>query len=285
MLSAEHSANKSFQTLITNINLYIMEYSMTTQFMMELIGTLVLVLFGDGVCACVTLNKSKGQNSGWIVITIGWGLAVCMGVLVAGPYTGAHINPAVSLGLAAAGMFPWASVPYYIAAQMIGGVLGGILVWLFYKDHYAATDNDAAKLGTFATAPAIRNYPVNLFCEVIATLALVFIIICFSTDGNAGNLGDVFGSLSSIGNDPVNVKIGLASLGPIPVTLLIIALGMSLGGPTGYAMNPARDLSPRIAHALVMKGDNDWGYSWVPVVGPMIGGAIAGVLGAWLLTI
>ena len=262
-----------------------MEYSMTTQFMMELIGTLVLVLFGDGVCACVTLNKSKGQNSGWIVITIGWGLAVCMGVLVAGPYTGAHINPAVSLGLAAAGMFPWASVPYYIAAQMIGGVLGGILVWLFYKDHYAATDNDAAKLGTFATAPAIRNYPVNLFCEVIATLALVFIIICFSTDGNAGNLGDVFGSLSSIGNDPVNVKIGLASLGPIPVTLLIIALGMSLGGPTGYAMNPARDLSPRIAHALVMKGDNDWGYSWVPVVGPMIGGAIAGVLGAWLLTI
>ena len=262
-----------------------MEYPMMTQFMMELVGTLVLVLFGDGVCACVTLNKSKGQNAGWIVITIAWGLAVCMGVLVAGPYTGAHLNPAVSVGLAVAGMFPWASVPYYIAAQMIGGVLGGLLVWLFYKNHYDATDDEAAKLGTFATAPAIRNYPMNLLSEVIAAIALVFIIICFSTDGNAGNLTDVFGSLGNVGAGQLNVKIGLAALGPIPVTLLIIALGMSLGGTTGYAMNPARDLSPRIAHALVMKGNNDWGYSWVPVVGPMIGGAIAGFLGTLLPTL
>ena len=244
-----------------------MEYPMMTQFMMELVGTLVLVLFGDGVCACVTLNKSKGQNAGWIVITIAWGLAVCMGVLVAGPYTGAHLNPAVSV------------------AQMIGGVLGGLLVWLFYKNHYDATDDEAAKLGTFATAPAIRNYPMNLLSEVIATIALVFIIICFSTDGNAGNLTDVFGSLGNVGAGQLNVKIGLAALGPIPVTLLIIALGMSLGGTTGYAMNPARDLSPRIAHALVMKGNNDWGYSWVPVVGPMIGGAIAGFLGTLLPTL
>ena len=246
-----------------------MEYSMTTQFFMELLGTLILVLFGDGVCACVTLNESKGQNSGWIVITIAWGLAVCMGVLVAGPYTGAHLNPAVSVGLAAAGMFPWSSVPIYAAGQMIGGVLGAILVWIFYKDHYDATDSDAAKLGTFCTAPAIRNYGLNFLCEVIATLVLVFIIISFSTKGNCC--------------DPKHFKFGLAALGPIPVTLLIIALGMSLGGTTGYAMNPARDLSPRIAHALCMKGDNDWAYAWVPVLGPMVGGIIAGFCGVALL--
>ncbi len=248
-----------------------MEYSMTTQFIMELLGTLILVLFGDGVCACVTLNKSKGQNAGWIVITIAWGLAVCMGVLVAGPYTGAHLNPAVSLGLAVAGMFPWASVPTYIAAQMIGGVLGGVLVWLFYKDHYDQTEDEAAKLGTFCTAPAIKSTFMNFFSEIIATLVLIFIIISFSTKGNAG--------------DVEHFKMGLAALGPIPVTLLIIALGMSLGGTTGYAMNPARDLSPRIAHAICIGGNNDWGYAWVPVVGPMIGGVIAGLAGAWLLTL
>ncbi len=241
---------------------------MTTQFLMELIGTLILVLFGDGVCACVTLNKSKGQNSGWIVITIAWGLAVCMGVLVAGPYTGAHLNPAVSVGLACAGMFPWSSVPVYIIAQMIGGVIGGLLVWLFYKDHYDQTDDEAAKLGTFCTAPAIRNYKMNLLSEIIATIVLVFIIISFSSIGNKGDI--------------VHYKMGLAALGPIPVTLLIIALGMSLGGTTGYAMNPARDLSPRIAHAICIGGKNDWSYSWVPVVGSMIGGVIAGFLGGLL---
>ena len=166
-------------------------------------------------------------------------------------------------------MFPWSSVPIYAAGQMIGGVLGAILVWIFYKDHYDATDSDAAKLGTFCTAPAIRNYGLNFLCEVIATLVLVFIIICFSSKGNC--------------SDPENFKFGLAALGPIPVTLLIIALGMSLGGTTGYAMNPARDLSPRIAHALCMKGDNDWAYAWVPVLGPMVGGIIAGLCGAALL--
>ena len=248
-----------------------MEYSMTTQFLMELIGTLILLLFGDGVCACVTLNKSKGQKAGWVVITIAWGLAVCMGVLVAGPYTGAHLNPAVSIGLAVAGMFPWSSVPYYIVAQMIGGFLGGLLVWFFYKDHYDATDDEAAKLGTFCTAPAIRNYRMNFLSEVIATLVLVFIIISFSVDGNTG--------------DAEHFKFGLAALGPIPVTLLIIALGMSLGGTTGYAMNPARDLAPRLAHAVCMKGDNDWAYSWIPVLGPIIGAIIAGFCGAALLLV
>lgn len=239
---------------------------MTTQFLMELIGTLVLVLFGDGVCACVTLNKSKGQNAGWVVITLAWGLAVCMGVLVAGPYTGAHLNPAVSLGLAVAGMFPWSSVPVYIAAQMIGGVLGGILVWVFYKDHYDATEDGDAKLGTFCTAPAIRHYSRNLLCEVIATFVLVLCIVSFST---------------------VNAK-GFAMLGPVPVTFLIMALGMSLGGTTGYAMNPARDLGPRLAHCLLPmkshKRNSNWPYAWVPVIGPLTGGLLGGLAG-WLLYI
>ena len=151
---------------------------------------------------------------------------------------------------------------------MIGGVIGGLLVWLFYKDHYDQTDDEAAKLGTFCTAPAIRNYKMNLLSEIIATIVLVFIIISFSSIGNKGDI--------------VHYKMGLAALGPIPVTLLIIALGMSLGGTTGYAMNPARDLSPRIAHAICIGGKNDWSYSWVPVVGSMIGGVIAGFLGGLL---
>lgn len=244
-----------------------MEYSLSTQFFFELLGTLVLVLMGDGVCACCSLNKSKGQGGGWIVITFAWGFAVMCGVLLAGPYTGAHLNPAVSVGLAIAGLFDWALVPCYVAAQMIGGFLGAVLVWAFYKDHYDATPDEATKLGTFCTAPAIRNYKLNLFCEIIATIVLVGIIISFNDAGN---------------------KAGLANLGPIPVTFLIVALGMSLGGTTGYAMNPARDLGPRIAHSLCPmknKGGNDWAYSWVPVVGPMIGGILAGAFGLWLLAV
>lgn len=223
-------------------------------------------------CLCLCYAKQKQGTESWMGSHhIAWGLAVCMGVLVAGPYTGAHLNPAVSIGLAVAGMFPWSSVPYYIVAQMIGGFLGGLLVWFFYKDHYDATDDEAAKLGTFCTAPAIRNYRMNFLSEVIATLVLVFIIISFSVDGNTG--------------DAEHFKFGLAALGPIPVTLLIIALGMSLGGTTGYAMNPARDLSPRLAHAVCMKGDNDWAYSWIPVLGPIIGAIIAGFCGAALLLV
>ena len=244
-----------------------MEYSILVQFFFELIGTMVMVLMGDGVCACVTLNKSKGQNGGWIVVTIAWGLAVMCGVLIAGPYTGAHLNPAVTLGLAISGFFSWNLVLIYVLGQMIGGLLGGVLVWLFYRNHYDATPDPDAKLGTFCTVPAIRNYRQNLLCEVIATLVLVVTIIAFNDKGN---------------------KAGLAALGPVPVTLLIIALGMSLGGPTGYAMNPARDLSPRIAHAIVPmknKRDSDWAYAWVPVLGPMIGGTIAGLLGIVLLAV
>ena len=235
------------------------------QYIFELLGTLALVLFGDGVCAAVTLNKSKAQGAGWIVITLGWGFAVMMGVLIAGPVSGAHLNPAVTLGLALAGSFPWASVCGYIAAQMVGGFLGAVLVWVFYKDHYKATaDQPDAILGTFCTMPAIWNPWRNFLSEVIATAVLVFTILCLGTKGNAFTFA---GASASTG-----------AIGAFPVTCVIMALGMSLGATTGYAMNPARDLSPRCAHAILPisgKRDSGWSYSWVPVAGPMVGAAIA----------
>ena len=228
------------------------------QYIFEFLGTLALVLFGDGVCAAVTLNKSKAQGAGWIVITMGWGFAVMMGVLIAGPISGAHLNPAVTLGLALAGSFPWASVCGYVVAQMVGGFVGAVLVWVFYKDHYKATaDQPDAMLGTFCTMPAIWNPWRNFLCEFIATSVLVFVILAMGRNS------------------------GFAGLSPFPVTAVIMALGMSLGATTGYAMNPARDLSPRCAHAVLPiagKRDSGWSYSWVPVVGPMAGGAFAALL-------
>ena len=225
----------------------------------EFIGTLVLVLMGDGVCAGNTLNKSKGQNGGWVVITLAWGFAVMCGVFIAGPYSGAHLNPAVSLGLAIAGSFAWSEVLPYIVAQMLGGFCGACLVYAFYKDHYDATPDGDAKLGTFCTAPAIRNLGRNFFCEFIGTWLLVFVILAFATKGNTP-------------------AVGMGSLGAFPVTCLIMAIGMSLGGTTGYAINPARDLAPRCAHAILPikdKRDSDWGYSWVPALAPMCGAALA----------
>lgn len=225
----------------------------------EFIGTAVLVLFGDGVVASNVLRKSKGENGGWVVITIAWGLAVMLGVFIAGPYSGAHLNPAVTLGLAAAGTFGWNLVVPYIVAQMLGGFVGAVLVYAFYKDHYDATDDAAAKLGTFCTAPAIRNYGRNLFSELLGTFVLVFVILALATEGNTS-------------------EMGMGALGAFPVAMLIVALGMSLGGTTGYAINPARDLSPRVAHALLPikgKGPSDWAYAWVPVVGPVAGGLLA----------
>ena len=198
----------------------------------EFIGTAVLVLFGDGVVASNVLKKSKGENGGWVVITIAWGLAVMLGVFIAGPYSGAHLNPAVTLGLAAAGTFGWNLVVPYIVAQMLGGFVGAALVYAFYKDHYDATDDASLKLATFCTAPAIRNYGRNLFCEMLGTFVLVFVILALATEGNTP-------------------EMGMGSLGAFPVSMLIVALGMSLGGTTGYAINPARDLSPRLAHALL----------------------------------
>ena len=237
------------------------------QYLFELIGTLVLVLLGDGVCAACSLNKSKAKGAGWVVITLGWGFAVMAGVLIAGPVSGAHLNPAVTLGLALAGKFEWALVAGYIVAQLIGGFLGAVLVWIFYKDHYKATASEPdTMLGTFCTAPAIANPWRNFLCEVIATCLLVFLIIALGTEGNA--------------------PVGAGALGAFPVTCVIMSIGMSLGATTGYALNPARDLPPRLAHAVLPiagKRDSDWGYSWVPVAGPLAGAALAAVLGLLVL--
>lgn len=238
------------------------------QCIFEFLGTMILVLMGDGVCAATTLNKSKAQGGGWVVVSFAWGFAVMCGVFIAGPYSGAHLNPAVSVGLALAGTFPWASVVPYICAQLTGGFVGAVLVWAYYKYHFDATkDNPDGMLGCFCTMPAIEKKGNNLLSEIVATFVLVFVILALGTDGNMSHAGDT--------------PVGMGSLGAFPVTCLIIALGMSLGGTTGYAMNPARDLPPRIAHAILpIKGkrDSGWSYSWVPVVGPLIGGIIAAVL-------
>lgn len=230
-----------------------------TKCLFEFIGTLILVLMGDGVCAATSLEKSKAKGAGWVVVTLGWGFAVMCGVFIAGPASGAHLNPALTIGLAIAGSFEWAAVPGYILAQMLGGFAGALLVYAFYKDHYDATEDPAVKLGTFCTAPAIRNTWRNLLCEFVGTWLLVFTVLAFATAGNTP-------------------EVGMGSLGAFPVTCLIMAIGMSLGGATGYAINPARDLAPRCAHAVLPiknKGGNDWGYSWIPVVGPCAGAAFA----------
>lgn len=237
-------------------------------YLFEFIGTLVLVLLGDGVCAATSLNHSKAKGAGWVVITLGWGFAVMVGVLIAGPVSGAHLNPAVTLGLAIAGSFSWASVFGYIVAQMLGGFLGAVLVWLFYKDHYKATkEQPDTILGTFCTMPAIRNPWRNFLCEAIATCLLVFVILALSTGGNAFAFN--------------GADLQTGSLGSFPVTCVIMSIGMSLGGATGYALNPARDLGPRTAHAVLPiagKRDSGWWYSWVPVAGPMVGAALAAVV-------
>ena len=235
------------------------------QYIFEFIGTLVLVLLGDGVCAATSLNHSKAKGAGWVVITLGWGFAVMTGVLIAGPVSGAHLNPAVTLGLAIAGSFPWASVFGYVVAQMLGGFVGAVLVWIFYKDHYKATaEAPDTMLGTFCTMPAIDNHWRNFVSELIATCLLVFVILALGTKGNAFTFA---GAAASTG-----------ALGSFPVTCVIMSIGMSLGGATGYALNPARDLSPRCAHAVLPiagKRDSGWNYSWIPVAGPMAGAAVA----------
>lgn len=239
-----------------------------TPFTGELIGTFLLILFGDGVVANVLLKKSKGEGSGWIVITTGWALAVFIGVAAVARVSGAHLNPAVSVGLAAAGLFPWHDVPMYILAQMIGAFLGGIAVWMAYLPHWKDTEGGDLKRAVFCTAPAIRSLPSNVLCEVIGTFTLLFGVLTMK--------GAFEKPLSG-----ASIALDLGALGAIPVALLVWAIGLSLGGPTGYAINPARDLGPRIAHAFLPipgKAGNDWGYSWVPVVGPLIGGTLA----AWL---
>ena len=226
-------------------------------FLGELIGTGLLILLGDGVVAGVLLARSKAENAGWIVITMAWGLAVFVGVVVAGPITGAHLNPAVTIGLAAIGGTPWADVPLYVAGQFAGAFIGASLVYLHYLPHWSVTENADLKLAVFSTGPAIRNTTANLVSEFIGTFVLVFVVLTFGNSGDAA---------------------GLAALGALPVALLVIVIGLSLGGTTGYAINPARDLGPRIAHFLLPipgKRDSDWSYSWIPVVGPIFGGIVA----------
>jgi glycerol uptake facilitator protein len=235
-------------------------------FMAELVGTMLLIILGDGVVAAVVLNKTKAQNSGWLVITTAWGLAVAMAVYTVGRISGAHINPAITLGLAAIGKFPWSDVPKYLGAQFLGAFLGAVVVWLAYLAHWPVTEDQGAKLGVFSTAPAIRKPPLNLLTEIIGTFVLMFGVLAILANSGPAQSG----------------------LTPLLIGFLVWSIGLSLGGPTGYAINPARDLGPRIAHALLPipgKGGSDWGYSWVPVVGPVIGGilgavAYAGVFGS-----
>ncbi|SMG30569.1 MIP/aquaporin family protein [Arenibacter troitsensis] len=236
-----------------------------TPFIAEIIGTFFLILLGGGVVANVILNKTKSNDSGWMVITTAWGLAVYVGVAVAAPYSGAHLNPAVSIGLAMAERFEWASVPIYVLGQFLGAMLGALIVWLFYKDHFDATEDQDTKKAVFFTAPAIRNPINNLFSEVVGTFTLVFVVLYF-TDATITDTETV---------------IGLGSLGALPVAFLVWGIGLSLGGTTGYAINPARDLGPRIMHAIMPikgKGGSDWGYAWIPIVGPIIGAILAALL-------
>jgi glycerol uptake facilitator len=222
----------------------------------EVIGTALLILLGNGVVACVLLNLSKGQNAGWIVITFGWGMAVMLGVFAAAQFSGAHLNPAVTLGFALEGRTEWGDVPEYLAGEFLGAFIGATLVWLAYLDHWRETEDPGLKLACFSTAPAIRNTVSNLITEVIGTFVLVFGVMAIFADEATAATG----------------------LGGLIVGLLVLGIGLSLGGPTGYAINPARDLGPRIMHAILPiagKGDSDWSYAWVPVVGPLIGAAIA----------
>ncbi len=224
----------------------------------EFIGTLLLVLLGNGVVANVLLAKTKGENGGLVVIALGWAMAVFVAVFCTASYSGAHLNPAVTLALAATGKFPWEHVFGYIVAQMAGGMAGALLVWLIYRKHFEATPDPQKKLAAFCTGPAIRGLTGNLISEIVATFVLVYGVLHIAAP-----------------------KVGLGAIDALPVSLLVLAIGVSLGGTTGFALSPARDLSPRIMHALLpisAKGHSDWGYAWVPVVGPIMGGLLAALM-------
>ncbi|HCQ88943.1 MULTISPECIES: MIP/aquaporin family protein [unclassified Clostridium] len=226
-------------------------------YLAELLGTMLLILLGDGVVANVCLDKSKANGSGWIVIATGWALAVTIPVFIFGPISGAHFNPAVTLGLAAIGKFPWADVPLFILCQMLGAFIGACLVYIYYKNHFDATEDKDTKRGVFCTAPAIKDTVNNFICEFIGTFVLVFAILGIA-----------------------NTKM-VDGISPLVVGLIIWVIGITLGGTTGYAINPARDLGPRIAHAILPikgKGDSDWGYAWIPIVAPILGGIVAALV-------
>jgi len=227
-------------------------------FFAEFFGTAIIIVFGGGVVSNVLLNKTKGNNSGWIVITFGWAVGVFTGVLISAPFSGAHLNPAVTLALAIAHKFSWASVPLYVCAQVLGAMFGAGLVWLAYKKHFDATDNADYKLSVFSTMPNIRSYWYNVITEIIGTYVLALAVLYMA--------------------EP---EVGLGALNALPVALVVLGIGLSLGGPTGYAINPARDLGPRIMHFLLPipnKRDSDWSYSWVPILGPCVGALLAAVM-------
>ena len=240
-------------------------------YLAEFIGTALLIVFGNGVVANVVLARTKGNSSGWIVITAGWGLAVFVGVFSSQAFSGAHLNPAVTLAMAQAGKFAWAKVPGYVLAQLAGAFTGAMLVFAFYREHFKATDDANLKLVCFCTLPNIRNLPQAFFCEVVGTFMLVLPVFLM-TDAKIR-----FPTTSGY----TAATIGLGTLGALPVGLLVFGIGLSLGGTTGYAINPARDLGPRLAHALLPvpgKRNSDWGYAWIPVVAPLLGGLLA----AWV---
>jgi glycerol uptake facilitator protein len=237
-------------------------------YLAEFIGTAILLTFGNGVVANVVLARTKGNNAGWIVITVGWGLAVFIGAFCAAPFSGAHLNPAVTVAMAIAGKLEATKVAGYLAAQMLGGIVGGVLVFFFYREHFKVSTDADGKLACFCTAPAIRGNAQALFCEIVGTFLLILPIFLM-TDARA----ELPGAPAA--------PIGLGSLGLVPVGLLVFGIGLSLGGTTGYAINPARDFGPRLAHAFLPvpgKRDSDWSYAWVPVVGPLLGAALA----AWV---
>jgi len=238
-------------------------------YLAEFLGTMLLVILGDGVVANVALNRSKGQNGGWIVVTAGWGLAVMVAAYSVGAISGAHLNPAVTIGFAVASVnnFAWASVPGYIGAQIAGGFAGAFVVWLAYLPHWEITEDKTTKLGVFSTIPAVRKPGLNMLTEAIGTFVLLMGVL----------------AIPSVQN--LNPQLGFdRGLGPMLVGLLVFSIGLSLGGSTGYAINPARDLGPRLAHFLLPirgKGDSDWGYAWVPIVGPIIGGVAGALIYKW----
>ena len=240
-----------------------------SEFSAELLGTMMVILLGNGVVANVVLQGTKGNNAGWMVITTGWALAVFVGVVIATPYSGAHLNPAVTIGLAVAGKFAWNKVLTFIGAQLLGSIIGSFLVWLVYRDHFNMTKDQNTQLAVFCTAPAIHNRLFNLLSEIVGTFVLVFVIFYFTSAEITSQ----------------KAPIGLGSLGAIPVTFLVWAIGLSLGGTTGYAINPARDLGPRISHFILPikgKGSSNWTYGWIPIIGPFVGAVIAALLSMWL---